>query len=208
VPGPALLVHPPAADPVDPSPIAHRVVRRRPASAAALPGERSPEGIEDLKPFNASTPQRKNAYVRDLPKNESALEWPGGKHRPDMLLVGGRLDAAQEATWRRRPSAAFIDHKLSHRNHDLVVELSSSTWNMVDAEVRVTVASDHLSHFDGAGDGRFALDVPVALVWALLGDAVAGWRVALEASDKLRTQPTAQLKLGPRRPPPDPPTEP
>jgi hypothetical protein len=184
---------------------------RQAASAGdvlTLLGERSPEGLEDLKPFNASTPRRKNAYVRDLLKTESALEWPGGKHRPDMLLVGGRLDAAQEATWSTRLSAAFIDHKLRHRDHDLVVELSSSTWNMVDSEVRVTVASDHLSYFDGAGDGRFALDVPVALVWALLGDEIAGWCVALEADDKLRTKPMPHLKLGPRRPPPDPATEP
>jgi len=152
----------------------------------ALLGERTLEGIEDLKAFNASTRERENAYVQRLLKEEFSVAWPNGNHRPDMLLVGGKLGPEQKASWRDRVAAAFIDHKLRHDDHDLVVELSSSTAAMMDARVALTVASDHFGYF-GAGEASLALDAAVALLWTLLGDRLPAWAGELEAADKARS---------------------
>jgi pimeloyl-ACP methyl ester carboxylesterase len=165
-----------------------------------LVGERAVEGIEDLKAFNASTPERENAYVQRLLTAEHGLEWPGGGNRPHMLLVGGRLGPAQKATWLDRTAAAFIAHKLRHDDHDLVVELSSSTAPVVEPRVSVTVTADHFGYFGDQADCVFAMDAAVALIWTLLADEIVAWRDALEAQDKLRAQPVKTLKLKPQPP--------
>jgi triacylglycerol esterase/lipase EstA (alpha/beta hydrolase family) len=153
----------------------------------ALLNERTLEGIEDLKAFNASTRERENAYVQRLLKDEFSVAWPNGKHRPDMLLVGGKLGPEQKASWRDRAAAAFIGHKLRHDDHDLVVELKSSVAANMDARVALTVASDHFGYFSDSREASLALDAAVALVWTLLGDRLPAWAGELEAADKARS---------------------
>ena len=168
----------------------------------AILGERSLEGIEDVKAFNASTPARENAFVQRLLKAELGQAWPNGGNRPDLMMVGGRLGAAQKAGWRDRAAAAFIGHKLRHDDHDLVVELSSSTAAVLDARVSIAVASDHFHYFDDDGDSESAraLDAAVALVWTFLAGEVQGWGQTLEADDQRRAQATARFKLDLKKP--------
>ena len=141
---------------------------------AALPdvltlvGERAVEGVEDLKAFNASTAERENAYVQRLLAAEQTLDWPSGGNRPHMLLVGGRLGPAQKATWLGRTAAAFIAHKLRHDDHDLVVELTSSTARIMEPRASVTVTSDHFGYFGDQADCGFAMDAAVAIIWTPL----------------------------------------
>ena len=153
-----------------------------------LVGERVAEGIEDLKAFNASTHERENTFVAKLLDEESAVAWRDGSNRPPMLVVGGTLGATQKDSWRRKLAAGFITHKLGHDDHDLVVELSSSTSRLVDATITVQVESDHFSYFDGEGRSQWAVDAAVAFVWTLLTPEIGAWCDALAASDEQRAK--------------------
>ena len=144
------------------------------------------EGIEDLKAFNASTREREKSFSATLLKKESKVMWPNGMNRPNMLIVGGKLGVAQRDVWRRRLAAGFMSHKLGHDAHDLVVELSSSASDVVEAVVNVQVDSDHFSYFDGEGRAKWAVDAAVAFVWTLLAPEIGKWCNDLAASDKER----------------------
>lgn len=151
-----------------------------------LVGERVPEGIEDLKAFNASTKEREKSFSATLLEKESKVMWPNGMNRPNMLIVGGKLGVAQKDVWRRRLAAGFMSHKLGHDSHDLVVELSSSTSDVVEPVVTVQVDSDHFSYFDGEGRSKWAVDAAVAFVWTLLAPEIGKWCNDLTAADKER----------------------
>ena len=166
----------------------------------ALVGERSLAGIEDVKPFNASTPERESAYVQRLLEAEQGQAWPNGRNRPDLMVVGGRLGDAQKARWRDRLASAFIARKLGHDEHDLVVELVSSTEPLLGPRVSIAVAADHFGYFGEEGESALALDAAVALVWTFLGGEAAGWRQTLEADDQRRAQATARFKLELKKP--------
>jgi len=172
-----------------------------------LIGERAIEGIEDLKAFDASTNDRENSFAAGLLDKEQALQWPNGGNRPDMLVVGGRLSAAQKTVWRRKLAAGFMTHKLGHDDHDLVVELSSSIPDLFDANITVKVECDHFSYFDGQGRSKWAVDAAVAFVWKLLAPEVAQWCADLAMWDKARQQaigrrPLELKKLAQRSVPP------
>jgi hypothetical protein len=132
---------------------------------------RGAEGIENLKPLDASTDTRVASFVGKLFDDEMRADWPDGTQRPYMMLVGGQLGAAQRATWRQRRVAAFVSHKLDDAQHDLVVETSSSVSGLLNAQAGLTVACDHFGYFEHAGESGRALDSAAALVWLLLGDA-------------------------------------
>lgn len=168
-----------------------------------LLGERVAEGIENLKPFNASTKDRPTAFAAKLLKEEGQVAWANGKNRPNMLLVGGKLDTAQRKSLKRKLAAGFISHKIGHDDHDLVVELKSSTSSLLDANVTIQVKSDHFSYFDGNSDSKQAVDAAVAFIWTLLKPEITEWCRAQAARDSLRDQAPWQLHF--RQDPPTPP---
>jgi pimeloyl-ACP methyl ester carboxylesterase len=183
------------------------------ADVLTIVGERVPEGIEDLKAFDASTKEREKSFVATLLEKESTVMWPNGGNRPEMLIVGGKLGASQKDTWRQRLAAGFVSHKLSDADHDLVVELSSSRSGDVDPAVSIQVESDHFSYFDGDGRSGAAVDAAVALVWTLLAPEIEKWGSELQAADRARSQLHAEAvrrikaSLKPRDQSPPPPTE-
>lgn len=146
--------------------------------------ERKSEGLEDLKAFNASTAERETSFVRQLLKEELKTLWPNNRNRPDLFLVGGKLGTEQLDTWRKRVVAAFIEHKLGERSHDLVVEIDSSIPTELQARASVKPYVDHFGYFDESAPSAQAMDPALASIWLLLQPEVEQWRASLEENDK------------------------
>ncbi len=128
---------------------------------------RTPEGIEQLKRYEATTVDRAEAFVEGLYSRERGLKGPSGRRQPPAMAVGARLDEEARATWRGRAASALVTRWLDTPDHDLVVELSSSISARLDAEITAVMACDHFSYFDQRGAASdLAANLALARVWS------------------------------------------
>ena len=133
-------------------------------------GARTAEGIEQLKPVQATTPNRPIAFTeqlyaleRDLVRDRSARRFP------PTIAIGGVLDDNAQASWSRAAASALVTRWLANTKHDLVVELQSSVSARLAADVTVEVPCDHFRYFEAAGpEHDLAADLALALVWSQL----------------------------------------
>lgn len=130
---------------------------------------RTAEGIEQLKPAQATTESRPGTFVSELFDRER--KWRDkitGRRRPPIMAVGGKLDEAALTSWRKRAASAFLGRWLGKAEHDLVVELASSTAGRLDAEVAAVVGCDHFGYFEGMATAASVLDFVLGRIWAQL----------------------------------------
>lgn len=158
---------------------------------------RTSEGIESLKPPEASTGSRQRAFISDLFDSEGRLRGADGRRRPPVIAVGGKVDAAVLDSWRKRAANVFVSRQIDDDDHDLVVELSSSISDRLKPEAAVIVACDHFGYFDTDGEALHAIDEVLSHLWAGLVGALGSWLASRPpaAAGGLVAPPRASFKL-------------
>ena len=135
---------------------------------------RTAEGLENLKPVNAVTESREQSFVDRLYERERGLRDAGGHRYPPIIAVGGRLDDKGRDDWRKRAAGALVDRWLDEPDHDLVVELTSSTSPRTLPDVTMTVVSSHFDYFTApAVTHDWAFDIALASIWSTVDLATA-----------------------------------
>ena len=135
---------------------------------------RTAEGLENLKPVNAVTESREQSFVDRLYERERGLRDAGGHRYPPIIAVGGRLDDKGRDDWRKRAAGALVDRWLDEPDHDLVVELTSSTSPRTLPDVTMTVVSSHFDYFTApAATHDWAFDIALASIWSTVDLATA-----------------------------------
>lgn len=161
---------------------------------------RTAEGLENLKPVNAVTESREQSFVDRLYERERGLRDAGGHRRPPLIAVGGRLDEEGRGGWRKRIAGVLVDRWLDQPDHDLVVELDSSTSPRPLPDVTMTVMSSHFEYFTTmAATHDWVFDIALASIWSTvdLATALADISRGIAAPDKA----SFRIRLRSRTPP-------
>ena len=120
------------------------------------------------------TESREQSFVDRLYERERGLRDAGGHRYPPIIAVGGRLDDKGRDDWRKRAAGALVDRWLDEPDHDLVVELTSSTSPRTLPDVTMTVVSSHFDYFTApAVTHDWAFDIALASIWSTVDLATA-----------------------------------
>lgn len=136
---------------------------------------RSTEGIENLKPADATTAARPSSLVSVLYQAEGRLRDELGQRRPPVLAVGGKVNDVTWSSWRRRAAAAFIGRQLDGEEHDMVVELSSTLSRRLCPRHAIGIGCDHFAYFDGGDESLRGIDAAVAWLWVQVRAQLGRW---------------------------------
>lgn len=128
---------------------------------------RTAEGVEQLKRDEATTEAREQAFTDELYALERTLARDAmGRRLPSAIAIGGKLGDAARATWRGRASSALVTRWLDTPDHDLVVELNSTTSSRLNADITGVMTCDHFTYFDRLSAAPDLANLVAARVWS------------------------------------------